>query len=192
MRSYTLFIPFERLLADLALFPYTYPKKRQKRQKRQIRHCASYLTKSQSDPAADDGLFDVNDFQTILTTRTGESGKAGQAGVSEPDGEAAMTNLTNLTFFHGHIETSDAGTASRPGGEGATEPQLECIKELAMAIEREELDDLVSQLPPDCGSGIGSCIRTIACRHYPYIDARRWAWWELQRELNRRNPRGDS
>jgi putative DNA primase/helicase len=147
-----------------------------------------------SDPAADDGLFDVNAFPEDTYDDTGESGKAGQAGVSERDGESALTNLTNLTnltFFHGHIETSDAGTASRPGGEGVTEPQLECIKDW-QCLEREELDNLVNQLPPGLRKRYWELHSDYRVRHYPYLDARRWAWWELQRELNRRNPRGDS
>jgi hypothetical protein len=66
-----------------------------------------------SDPAADDGLFDVNTFPDDTYDEAGENSELGEAGVSEPDGEAAMTNLTNLTFFGGHIERSDVGR--RPG-----------------------------------------------------------------------------
>ena len=138
-----------------------------------------------SDPAADDGLFDVNTFPEDTYDEAGENSELGEAGVSEPDGEAAMTNLTNLTFFGGHIETSDVGTTSGPEGEGATEPQLECTKDW-QCLEREELDDLVSKLPPNIRKRYWELHADYRVRHYPYLDARRWAWWELQRELNSR------
>jgi hypothetical protein len=54
-------------------------------------------------------------------------------------------------------------------------------------LSREDLDALVSQLTPELRKRYWELHSDYRVRHYPYLDARRWAWWELQRELNSRN-----
>jgi hypothetical protein len=161
---------------------------------------------SDGDIVADDGLFGASDYTDDAYSEDGEGGEPGEAGVSEPDGQAAMTHLTHLTHFWGSIGKSEVGITSEPGDAGAdaehgladTASPLPSDSVLPrtdadwQSLGREELDDLVGKLPPEVRKRYWELHSDYRVRHYPYMDARRWAWWELQRELNRRNPRGDS
>jgi hypothetical protein len=138
---------------------------------------------------------EVADWECFTTAEDGTDASANLGGDQERSG--GLAGLAGCADINREQNATDVRAATERGLADAALPLpsdsvLPRTDADWLSLGREELDDLVSKLPPDARKRYWELHSDYRVRHYPYLDARRWAWWELQRELNSRNRPGGS
>jgi hypothetical protein len=107
--------------------------------------------------------------------------------VEDETNRGAVAEVAEVADYGDINGERDHADTAEPLFSGVSLPQVATDWQ---SLEREELDAIVNQLPPELKKRYWELHSDYCVRRYPYLDARRWAWWELQRELNRHNPQG--